>query len=163
MPPKKQTNKQTNKQTSERETERKESNREKENPHSPIFKRRVVGVPKMTSHPFLHFSPLSTVLLDLAKSKPGPFPHVVFPPPFFFFSSSSSSFSWSALSSSAFYCALQNSFGVTWWTGDMSIPLQFASLYVGQEVFMWSDCLLDLGTDFLVANMVMYEMRGILR
>ena len=33
---------------------------------------------------------------------------------------------------------------------DMSIPLQFASLYDGQEVFVWSDCLLDLGTDFLV-------------
>ena len=28
----------------------------------------------------------------------------------------------------------------------MSIPFQFASLYDGQEVFMWSDCLLDLGT-----------------
>ena len=24
----------------------------------------------------------------------------------------------------------------------------------GQEVFVWSDCLLDLGTDFLVGNMV---------
>ena len=34
----------------------------------------------------------------------------------------------------------------------MTIPLQFASLYDGQEVFMWSDCLLDLGTDFLVSN-----------
>ena len=36
----------------------------------------------------------------------------------------------------------------------MSIPLQFASLYDGQAVFVWSDCLLDLGTDFLVANIV---------
>ena len=36
----------------------------------------------------------------------------------------------------------------------MAIPLQFASLYDGQEVFVWSDCLLDLGTDFLVGNMV---------
>ena len=37
----------------------------------------------------------------------------------------------------------------------MSISLQFASLYDGQEVFLWSDCLLDLlGTDFLVGNMV---------
>ena len=32
----------------------------------------------------------------------------------------------------------------------MSIPLNFASLYDGQEVFVWSDCLLDLGTDFLL-------------
>ena len=36
----------------------------------------------------------------------------------------------------------------------MTIPLQFASLSDGQEVFVWSDCLLDLGTDFLVGNMV---------
>ena len=34
------------------------------------------------------------------------------------------------------------------------MPLQFASLYDGQEVFVWSDCLRDLGTDFLVGNMV---------
>ena len=38
--------------------------------------------------------------------------------------------------------------------GDITIQLQFASLYDGQEVFMWSDRLLDLGTDFLVGNMV---------
>ena len=36
----------------------------------------------------------------------------------------------------------------------MTIPLQFASRYGGQEVFVWSDDLLDLGTDFLVGNMV---------
>ena len=36
----------------------------------------------------------------------------------------------------------------------MTIPLQFASLYDGQEVFMWSNCLLDLGTDFPGGNMV---------
>ena len=36
----------------------------------------------------------------------------------------------------------------------MTIPLQFASLYNRQEVFVWSNCLLDLGTDFLVGNMV---------
>ena len=51
-----------------------------------------------------------------------------------------------------FHCALQDSFGQTWWTGDMTIPLQFASLYNRQEVFVWSDCLLDLGTDFLVVT-----------
>ena len=32
----------------------------------------------------------------------------------------------------------------------MTIPLQFASLYDGQVVFVWSDCLLDLGTEFLI-------------
>ena len=36
----------------------------------------------------------------------------------------------------------------------MCIPLQFASLYDGQAVFVWSNCLLGLGTDFLVGNMV---------
>ena len=45
----------------------------------------------------------------------------------------------------------------------MSISLQFASLYTGQEVFVWSDCPLDLGTDFLIGKMVLYEMRSILR
>ena len=39
-------------------------------------------------------------------------------------------------------------------TGDMTIPLQFASLYDSLEVFVWSDCLLDLGMDILVGNMV---------
>ena len=38
--------------------------------------------------------------------------------------------------------------------GDMTIPLQFASLYDGKEVFVWSDCLLNLATNFLVGNMV---------
>ena len=38
--------------------------------------------------------------------------------------------------------------------GDMTMALQFVSLYNGQEVFVWSDCLLDLGTDFLVGDMV---------
>ena len=37
---------------------------------------------------------------------------------------------------------------------DMTIPLQFASHYDGQEVFVWSDCLLDLGMNFLVGDMV---------
>ena len=39
------------------------------------------------------------------------------------------------------HCALQDGFGQTWWTGDMPIPLQFASLYNGRKVFVWSDCL----------------------
>ena len=39
-------------------------------------------------------------------------------------------------------------------TGDTSIPLQFVSLYDGQEVLEWSDCLLDLGTGFFVSNLV---------
>ena len=47
--------------------------------------------------------------------------------------------------------------------GDMTIPLHFASFYDGQEVFVSSDCLLDLGADFLVGNMVFVEVRSILR
>ena len=47
----------------------------------------------------------------------------------------------------------------------MTVPLQFASLYYRPEIFMWSSCLLDLGTDFLVGNMVfvrdMPESRGL--
>ena len=39
--------------------------------------------------------------------------------------------------------------------GYMTIPLQFASLYDRQEISMWSSCLLDLGTDFLVGNMLL--------
>ena len=34
------------------------------------------------------------------------------------------------------------------------MPLQFASLCDGQEVFVWFECLLDLGTDFLIGNVV---------
>ena len=36
----------------------------------------------------------------------------------------------------------------------MTIPLQFASLYERQEFFVWSNCVLDLGTDFLIGKMV---------
>ena len=36
----------------------------------------------------------------------------------------------------------------------MTIPLQSASLYDGQEVIVWSYSLLDLGTDFLFGGMV---------
>ena len=60
----------------------------------------------------------------------------------------------SALSSSPFHCALQDGFGQTWSTGDMSLSLQFASLCGGQEVFVLSDCLLELGTDLLFGNTV---------
>ena len=36
----------------------------------------------------------------------------------------------------------------------MTIPLQFASLYDHEEVFMWSNSLLDLVMDFLIGNVV---------
>ena len=70
-------------------------------------------------------------------------PDVVFPP-----------LPLSALSSSPFQYALQDGFCQSWWMRDMNIPLQFASLYNGQEVFMWPECLLGLGMDFLYGNTV---------
>ena len=99
-------------------------------------------------HTWFHnqFPPFFSVLhcpLGICELQACPFHDVVFPPLLMF-----------ALSSSPIRCALQDGFGQTWWMGDMSIPLQFASHYDGQDVFVWSDCLLDLGTDFFVGNMV---------
>ena len=79
------------------------------------------------------FSPFFPVLhcpLGLAERQACPCPDVVFSP-----------LPLSALSSSP------NGFGQTRWTGDMTIPLQSASLY-DRQVFMLSNCLLDLRTDF---------------
>ena len=35
----------------------------------------------------------------------------------------------------------------------MTTPLQFVSLYDRQEV-VWSDCMVDLGTDFFIGSMI---------
>ena len=88
---------------------------------------------------FIHFSLFSTALWDLANSRPAN-SMMLFP-----------SLLLSALSSSPFHCALLRQ---TRRTGDTSLPLQFASLYDGQEVLVWSNCLLDLDRDFLVGNVV---------
>ena len=97
----------------------------------------------MISQPAFSIFSCSPLPSGLAGLQACPFPDVVFPP-----------LSLSALSSSPFHCALQDGFGQTWWTGDMTILLQFASLYNCQVVFVWSNCLLDLGTDFLIGNIV---------
>ena len=86
----------------------------------------------MTSQPVSSILFLFFVLycpLGLAELQACPFLGVVFPPLLL-----------SALSPSPFHCALQDDFGQTWWTGDISIALQFASFYDGQ-VFARSDCL----------------------
>ena len=103
---------------------------------------RVVGAPQMILQPIFSIFPRSPLPSGTCRIQASLFPDVVFPP-----------LPLSALSFSPVHCALQDGFGQTWWTGNMTIPLQFASLY-DQEIFMWSNCLLDLSTDFLVGNMV---------
>ena len=90
--------------------------------------------------------------LGLCKLQVCPFPSVVFPP-----------LPLSALSSSPSHCTLRDGFGQTWWTGDIIIPLQFASLYNGLDVFVWSDCLLDLARTSSLVTWFLYKMRNILR
>ena len=70
-----------------------------------------------TNH-FPKFFPVFHCLLELGELQACPVHDIVFPP-----------LPLSALSSSPFHCALQDGFGQTWWRGDMTIPLQFASLY----------------------------------
>ena len=91
---------------------------------------------------FLHFSLFSTALWDLPNSGPVHFlmlsSHLFLCPP----------------------CLLPPSLCLArWFWPDLMnrrhyVPLQFASLYDHQEIFVWSTCLLDLSTDFLVGNMV---------
>ena len=86
---------------------------------------------------FLQFSLFFTALWDLANSRPVSslmlssrlFFDLPCPPPFF-----------------TVLCKMVLTRPAACWTGDMFIPLQFASLYEGQEVFVWSYCLLALGT-----------------
>ena len=103
---------------------------------------RVVGAPMMILQPVSSIFPCSPLPSGTCRTPGLSIPYVFPPLPL------------SALSSSLFHCALQDGFGQTWWTENTTIPLQFASLYDRQDVFVWSNCLLDLGTDFLVGNMV---------
>ena len=104
---------------------------------------RVVGTPQMTLQPvFSIFSLFSTALWDLPNCRP-------------VHSLMSSSHLFLCLACLLrLFTVLARWFGQTWWKGNMTIPLQSASLYDRLEVFVWSNCLLDLGTDFLVGNMV---------
>ena len=91
---------------------------------------------------FLHFPLFSTALWDLSNSRPV---HSLM------------------LSSHLFLClpCLLSPFTVPCKMvlarpdeQETTIPLHFASLYDRPEVFVWSSCLLDLGTDFLFSDMV---------
>ena len=102
---------------------------------------RVVGTPLMISHPVSSFFRVLHCPLGLGELRTCPFPDVVL-----------SSLPLSALSSSPVHCALEDGFGQIWWMEQIAIPLQFASLYDRQEVFVWFICPLDLGTDFFAGN-----------
>ena len=104
---------------------------------------RVVGAPQMILQPVFSIFPCSPLPSGTCRTPGLSIPWCCLP--------TSSSV---CLSSSRFHCALQDGFGQTWWTGNMTIPLQFASLYDRQEVFVWSNCLLNLGMDFLVGKIV---------
>ena len=92
---------------------------------------------------FLHYSLFSTALWNLAKSRSV---HSLITSSYLFFSL--------PCLLPPFTVPCRMVFGQTWRTWNMSILLQFASLYDGQDVFVWSDCLLELGTDFIVGNVV---------
>ena len=85
---------------------------------------RVIGAPQMISQPVFSIFSCSQCPLGLGKLQACPFSDVVF-----------LHLPLSALSSSPFHCALQDDFGQTWWTENITIPLQFVSLFDGQEVF----------------------------
>ena len=94
---------------------------------------------------FLHFFPVLNCPLGLGKLQACPFPDVVFPPfplsAFVFFPLSLCLAKW-------FWPNLMNV------RHDHTTAIWSGGLYNDQEVFVWSDCLLDLGTDFIIGNIV---------
>ena len=86
---------------------------------------RVVGALQIISQPLSSIFPVLHCPLGLCELPVCPFLEGVFPP-----------LPLSALCSSTFHCASQDGFGQTWWTGDITIPLQFVSLYDRQELFI---------------------------
>ena len=96
---------------------------------------RVVGAPQIISQPVSSIFPLfSTVLLDLPNSRPV---HSLM------------------LSSHLFLCLPCLSLCLArWFWPDLMNGKHDHTTAVCQEVFVWSNCLLDLGTDFLVGNTV---------
>ena len=93
---------------------------------------------------FLQFSLFSTILRDLVNSRPV---HSLMLSSHFFFSVCHVLFPLSL-------CLAR------WFWPDLMISRNFHTTsvcvisYNGQGVFMWSDCMLDLGTDFLIDNIL---------
>ena len=113
---------------------------------------RVVGAPKMIPQPVSSIFPVLHRPLGLDKLKACPFPDFVFP-----------SLPLSALSSSSIHHALQDGFGQTWRTGDMTKPLQFASFtMVRKSSYDPIACWILARTSSLV-TWSLYEMRSILQ
>ena len=99
-----------------------------------------------------HFSPFFLLLhhpLGLGELLACPFPDVVFLP-----------LPLSALSSSPLSLCLARWFWPNLINGRHIHTTAVCVFLRWSQVFVWSDCLLDLGTDFLVGNMVR-EMRSI--
>ena len=72
---------------------------------------RVVGAPQIILNSFFSIFPCSPLPSGTCRTPGLSIPWCCFPP-----------LPLSALSSSPFHCALQDGFGQTWWTGNMSIP-----------------------------------------
>ena len=105
---------------------------------------RVVGAPQMISQPISSIFPCS-------------------PLPFGTWRTPGLSISWCCLPTSSSVCLVFFPLSLClarWFWPDLKngrhdhTTAVCISFYNGQEIFMWSDCLLDLGTDFLVGNMV---------
>ena len=102
----------------------------------------VVRAPKRNSQPVSSIFLCSPRPLGTLQTPGLFFPDNVFP----------SVFVLSALSSSPFHCAMQDGFD-----GQETCPYHLIlhrSLYNVQEIYLWSDCMLDLGTDFLIDDMI---------
>ena len=104
---------------------------------------RVVEAPQMTSQPVSPFFSVLHCLLGLSKLQACPYLDVVLPP-----------LLQSVLSSSPFHLCLARWFWPDLMNGRHVHSTSACVSYDSQEVFVWSDCLLDLGTDFLVGNLV---------
>ena len=103
---------------------------------------RVVGAPQMISQLVFSLSPRSPLPSGTWRTPGLSILWCRLPP------------SSSAFSSSPFHCALQDGFGQTLWTGDMSIQLQFASFSTLRRSSCGPIACWIFGTDFLVGNIV---------